>query len=195
MMGGRDVGDRLPGLALLIRYEDGMPDVSRFEPIHGVQKALRTSVKNSPRQAFRRLDIREKLTFVAPHGETKLISGKRHSSRPTVALVDRTRPTDHLVDPKIAAVSKIELPRTVTHCRHVFVPGNDFPSANVGVGSRRETHSILADPSGQLVLCHDQELGCHCMTVLGHAVLCFASKMRRHCVSEDSDAVAHNPKI
>jgi len=26
-------------------------------------------------------------------------------------------------------------------------------------------------------------------------VLCLASKMRRHCVSEDSDAVAHNPKI
>ena len=28
------------------------------------------------------------------------------------------------------------------------------------------------------------------MTVLGHA-----STMRRHCVGEDSDAVAHNPKI
>ena len=33
------------------------------------------------------------------------------------------------------------------------------------------------------------------MTVLGHAVLCLASKMRGHCVSEDSDAVAHNPEI
>ena len=38
------------------------------------------------------------------------------------------------------------------------------------------------------------------MTVLGHAVLslavlCLASKMRRHCVGEDSDAVAHNSKI
>jgi len=33
------------------------------------------------------------------------------------------------------------------------------------------------------------------MTVLGHEVLCFASIARRHRVSEDSDAVAHNPKI
>ena len=32
------------------------------------------------------------------------------------------------------------------------------------------------------------------MTVLGHAVLCLASQKSRHCVSEDSDAVAHNPK-
>ena len=37
--------------------------------------------------------------------------------------------------------------------------------------------------------------GCHWVTVLGHPVLCLASKMRSHCVSEDSDAVAHNPKI
>jgi len=33
------------------------------------------------------------------------------------------------------------------------------------------------------------------MTFLGHAVLYLASRMRRHCVSEDSDAVAHNPMI
>ena len=33
------------------------------------------------------------------------------------------------------------------------------------------------------------------MTVPGHAVLYIASINRRHCVSEDSDAVAHNPKI
>ena len=33
------------------------------------------------------------------------------------------------------------------------------------------------------------------MTVLGHAVLYLASITRSRCVSEDSDAVAHNPKI
>ena len=33
------------------------------------------------------------------------------------------------------------------------------------------------------------------MTVLDHAVLCLASEMRRHCVGEDSDAVARNPQI
>ena len=33
------------------------------------------------------------------------------------------------------------------------------------------------------------------MTVLGHAVLYLASITRRHCVSGDSDAVAHNLKI
>ncbi len=34
------------------------------------------------------------------------------------------------------------------------------------------------------------------MTVFGHAVLfdC-GEKLRRHCVSEDSDAVAQNPKV
>ena len=43
--------------------------------------------------------------------------------------------------------------------------------------------------------CYEYKLECHCMTVLGHAVLRIASKSRRHCASEDSDAVAHNPKI
>ena len=33
------------------------------------------------------------------------------------------------------------------------------------------------------------------MTVRGHAVLFLDSQKRRHCVFEDSDAVAHNPMI
>ena len=139
-----------------------MTDVSRFVSVHGVQKAGQTSVKNSPHQVFRRLDIRKKFSLIAPHGETELISGKRHASWPAVALVDRTRPTDHLVDPKIAAVSKIELRRRVTNCRQVFVPVNDFRSANVTVGSRRDTHLIPADRREHLdcigdLICPDLE--------------------------------------
>ena len=33
------------------------------------------------------------------------------------------------------------------------------------------------------------------MTVLGDAVLFLVSIMRGHCVSEDSDTVAHDPKF
>ena len=68
------------------------------------------------------------------------------------------------------------------------VSAENLTTAPIGAFSRSELQFSL-------VVDYDYLLVCHCMTVLGHAVLCLASKMRRHCVSEDSDAVAHNPKI
>ena len=149
-MGASNIGDRLPGVVLFVYYEDGMPNVSRFVQIHDVQKAWRTAVENTLDQVFRWLDIRKKFSLVASHGEAELVSGQRHASRPAVALVDRTRPTDHLVDPKIAAVSKIQFRCRVTAGSQILFPGTVFLRRTWGMVFRRDVYVITAAPHENL---------------------------------------------
>ena len=58
------------------------------------------------------------------------------------------------------------------------------------------THHFAAvrDARVNPVVGYQCKLGCDGMAALGHAVLCLASKIRSHCVSEDSDAAAYNSK-